>query len=197
MAPMRCGIDGSWTTPPEIAGCVAADGPCAAALRQVQARLQAIFEGVETGIFLIDPREHRIVDANPVALELVGATREQVVGAVCHKFVCPAETGKCPVTDLGQNVDNSERVLLTATGQRCAIIKTVRPVSVEGQPLLLESFLDITERREAEQNLVERTAYLNILIEASLSALRFSISRAASTCRIPPWSGSFSIRAKR
>jgi len=138
-----------------------------AALRQTQARLQAIFEGVETGIFLIDPAEHRIVDANPVALELVGASRERVVGEVCHCFVCPADRGKCPVTDLGQTVDNSERVLLTADGQRRAIIKTVRTIRMEGRPLLLESFLDITDRRQAEQNLAERTAYLDTLIDVS------------------------------
>lgn len=136
-------------------------------LRQAQSRLQAIFEGVETGIFLIDPVEHRIVDANPVALHLVGAPREQVVGAVCHRFVCPAEAGKCPVTDCGQSVDNSERMLLTATGESRAIIKTVRPVSVDGRQLLLESFLDISGRRESEQKLAERTAYLDTLIEVS------------------------------
>ena len=151
-----CGPDG------ELGAC-----DVEAVLRQTQARLQAIFEGVETGIFLIDPEQHRIVDANPVALDLVGATRAQVVGAVCHRFVCPAETGKCPVTDLGQTVDNSERILLTAAGERRAIIKTVRPVSMEGRPFLLESFLDITGRRQAEQNLAERTAYLNTLIEIS------------------------------
>lgn len=138
-----------------------------AVLRQTRARLQAIFEGVETGIFLIDPEEHRIVDANPVALQLVGGPREQVVGAVCHRFVCPAETGRCPVTDLGQTVDNSERVLLTASGESRSIIKTVRQVSMDGRPLLLESFLDISDRRQAEQNLAERTAYLNTLIDVS------------------------------
>lgn len=154
--PFSCAGDGA----PDACG-------AEAALRQTRARLQAIFEGVETGIFLIDPAEHRIVDANPVALQLVGASRDEVVGAVCHQFVCPADRGKCPVTDLGQTVDNSERTLLTATGERRAIIKTVRPVNMDGQPLLLESFLDITGRRQAEQNLAERTAYLNTLIEVS------------------------------
>jgi len=39
----------------------------------------------------------------PVALELTGAPREKMVGAVCPQFVCPAEQGRCPVTDLGQD----------------------------------------------------------------------------------------------
>ena len=137
------------------------------AIHESQARLRAVFEGVETGIFLIDPAEHRIVDANPVALHLVGAPMEKVAGAVCHRFVCPAEKGRCPVTDLGQTVDNSERVLLTVAGEKRAIIKTVRPVEMGGRPYLLESFLDITDRKRAEQSLAEQRAYLNTLIEVS------------------------------
>jgi PAS domain S-box-containing protein len=127
-------------------------------------RLVALFDGVETGLFVIDPVSHRIVDANPVALSLVGAPREEIAGAVCHQFVCPAEAGRCPVTDLGQTVDNSERLLLTVSGENRSIIKTVRSVEIGGRPYLLESFLDITDRKRAEQSLAEQTAYLNTLV---------------------------------
>jgi len=136
-------------------------------LEETQSRLQAIFEGVETGIFIIDPELHRIVDANPVALKMVGLSREDVVGAGCHRFVCPAQRGQCPVTDLGQTVDNSERVLLTSNGEQRAIIKTVHPMMISGRLHLLESFLDITDRKRAEVALKERTNYLNSLIEVS------------------------------
>ena len=142
------------------------DGP-RRELLQMQERLQALFESVETGILVIDPATHRIVDANPVALSLVGGPHNRIAGAVCHQFVCPAEAGRCPVTDLGQTVDNSERVLLTLSGEKRAIIKTVRPVEMGGRRLLLESFLDITDRKRAEQSLAEQTAYLNTLIEVS------------------------------
>jgi PAS domain-containing protein len=63
-----------------------------------------VIDDEETGIFLIDPETHRIVDANPLALKLVGARRELVLGAMCHKFLCPADKGRRPVTDLGQKV---------------------------------------------------------------------------------------------
>ncbi|HUO13539.1 MAG TPA: PAS domain S-box protein [Verrucomicrobiae bacterium] len=132
-----------------------------------QPNFQAIFQGVEAGILIIDPATHRIVDANPVALKLIGAQLHETVGAVCHRFVCPAEVGKCPVTDLGQTVDNSERVLLTANGEKRSIIKTVQPVELEGRRYLLESFFDITERKRSEQALELRTSYLNTLIETN------------------------------
>lgn len=128
---------------------------------------QAIFQGVETGIFIIDPGTHRIVDANPVALQSIGVQLHDVVGATCHRFVCPAEVGHCPVTDLGQTVDNSERVLLTASGEQRSIIKTVQPVQLDGHSYLLESFFDITERKRSEKALEKRTSYLNTLVETN------------------------------
>ena len=123
------------------------------ALRESEGRLRAILESMQTGIVVIDPETHRIVDANPVALQLIGAPREQIVGAICHKFICPAAQGACPITDLGQTVDNSERVLLTANGERRSILKTVTTVTLGGRKHLLENFIDITDRKRAEADL--------------------------------------------
>lgn len=137
------------------------------ATRESEAKLQAVFDGVKTGILVIDAETHRIVDANPLALDLVGASRERVVGAVCHKFICPAENGRCPVADLGQVVDESERILLTASGERRNIIKTVRPIVIAGRKLLLESFVDITARKQAEQALAEAQEHFHSLFASN------------------------------
>ncbi len=137
------------------------------ALHESESRLQAIFNSVEAGIFVIDPETHCIVDANPPALKMVGLPDERVIGVECHKFICPADKGRCPVTDLSLTVDNSEHILLTGEGKERAIIKTVRPVVIAGRKLLLESFVDISDRKRAERALKERTSYLNTLIEIS------------------------------
>lgn len=84
---------------------------------------------------------------------MVGAPRTQILGSVCHKYICPAEIGRCPATDLGQSLNNAEGVLLTAKGKRVSVLKTVVPVLLEGREHLLESFLDITERKRAEKAL--------------------------------------------
>ena len=141
------------------------------ALQESEARLKGIFDSVQTGIMIIDPETHRIVDANPVALKLIGAPREEVVGAMCHKFVCPAEEGRCPVLDLGQTVNNSERILLTAQGERRKIIKTVVSVVISGRKHLLESFIDITERKHAEEALQKSEERFRLLFERNMAGL--------------------------
>src|SRR4030042_540810 len=74
------------------------------ALAESEGRLRIIWESVQTGIVIIDPETHRIIDANSVAVKLIGAPKEQIIGSVCQRYFCPAEKGGCPITDLGQTV---------------------------------------------------------------------------------------------
>jgi PAS domain S-box-containing protein len=119
--------------------------------------LDAIFSSVKAGILVIDAATHRIIDINPAAAGVIGIPREQIIGKECHIYVCPEERGKCPITDLGQSVDNSEKVLITAEGKEVPIIKYVTPVILSGRPCLLETFIDNTPRKQTELEL--RRAY--------------------------------------
>ncbi|KAF0164830.1 MAG: PAS domain-containing protein [Rhodocyclaceae bacterium] len=129
-------------------------------------RLRTVLESVQAGIIVIDPETHRIVDVNSFAARLIGAPKENIVGTECHKFICPAEWEQCPATDPHQTVDNSERVLLTAAGERRDIIKTATTIQLGGRPHLLESFIDVTERKRAEQALSESADQLRAVFNA-------------------------------
>jgi diguanylate cyclase (GGDEF)-like protein/PAS domain S-box-containing protein len=129
------------------------------ALRSSESRLQTILDSVQTGIVTIDAVSHRIVDANPAALQMLGAPRDQVIGTVCHRFICPADAGCCPITDLGQTVDNSERILLTGDGRQIPVLKTVASVTLEGHRHLVESFVNIAERKQTETELVYQSSH--------------------------------------
>ena len=48
---------------------------------------------------------------------MIGASRDKVLNNICHRFICPAELGSCPVTDKEEKVDKSERELLTTAGE--------------------------------------------------------------------------------
>lgn len=124
-------------------------------LRESESRLQSILDMMPVGIVLIDADGHAIVDANPMACEMIGAVKEEIVGHVCHRFICPAEEGKCPITDLGQNVDNAERVLMKMCGEQTPILKTVVSLTINGRRHLLESFIDISVRKRAECALLQ------------------------------------------
>jgi PAS domain S-box-containing protein len=131
------------------------------ALRESEGRLQAILDSVEAGVLVLDADSHMILQANTAALRMFGAASEQVVGHECHQHICPAEKGRCPVTDLGQGVDNSERVLLNAAQGKVPVLKTVNAIVLHGRNCLLETFVDITQRKRAEEELQRRVDELS------------------------------------
>jgi two-component system sensor histidine kinase/response regulator len=93
------------------------------------------------------------VDVNRAAAALFGAPKSEIIGQLCHRFICPAELGKCPVTDLGQQIERSDRTLLTADGRSVPILKTIAHVTIDGRPHLLEAFFDISDRKRMEAEL--------------------------------------------
>ena len=122
-------------------------------LKESETGLQTILDNVQTGVLLIDPETHVILDANPVAAELIGAPREEIIGSECDRFVCRPEHGKCAVTDLGETVVNAEREMRRIDGTTRWVMQTVVPISLQGKSRLLESYVDITERKLSEEAL--------------------------------------------
>lgn len=143
-------------------------------LRCNEQRLKTIIESMQIGVLIVDAETHRIVDANPKALEMIGVPINQLRGKLCHSHVCPAEAGKCPITDLGMTVNNQERVLLNKEGIRIPIIKSVVAVDLGGRKCLVESFFDITE----EKRMQEALHRANEEAEATNEQLELAIARA-------------------
>ncbi len=141
------------------------------ALAESEARLRTLIESIGAGVLVVDPASHLITDVNPAAAAMIGAPKEEIVGKVCHRFICPAGEGNCPVTDLGENIDHAERVLLQADGNRRPIIKTVVSVNLGGRPYLLETFLDISERQKAEVALRESEKRYRTLFDSASDAI--------------------------
>jgi PAS domain S-box-containing protein len=132
-------------------------------LRHNREYLARIFSSLRAGIMIIDSRTHEIVDVNAAAAELIGLESREIIGKICHRYICPAEAGKCPITDLHQTIDNAERTLINAQGVRVPIIKHVVPLTLYGRQCLLETFIDNTERKRAEEAVRQANHKLSLL----------------------------------
>lgn len=124
-------------------------------LKENEAKLQTIFNHVGVGIVIIDSNTKVIVEANQAAMKMTGLPKEKIIGQICHSLICHAEIGSCPVKDLGQKMDLSERKLMHADGQQKDILKTVYPITIRGRDCYLESFIDISDRVRTEKLLKE------------------------------------------
>ncbi|MGC8834723.1 MAG: CHASE4 domain-containing protein, partial [Armatimonadota bacterium] len=124
-------------------------------LRESERRYRTLFNSVQIGILVVDPEAHKIVDANQVALEKLGLPGEQVVGRSCYDLVCSNSEKICSITDQSRVEAVSERTLSTPKGETITVLAKVVPVVLDGRLRLLESFVDITDRKRAEKELME------------------------------------------
>jgi PAS domain S-box-containing protein len=138
------------------------------ALKETEKYQKTIFSAIQTGLIIIDTNTHDIIDLNDVAAQLIGTSKDEIIGKNCHKYICPAENGKCPITDLKQSLDHSERVLLDVNGNEIPIIKNVVNVNLNGRDALLESFMDIRDRKLAEEKIKRKEEKYRTIVEKFL-----------------------------
>ncbi|MEA3297653.1 MAG: PAS domain S-box protein, partial [candidate division Zixibacteria bacterium] len=123
-------------------------------LRRALDTTEAIIDGLPFGAFIVG-KDKIIRFVNKAALKMTGLDLEDgIIGKICHKNICPAEEGKCPILDLGQSVDSSEKTVIDRDGALIPILKTVTPITLDGEEVLLEAFIDISDRKKAEEALV-------------------------------------------
>ena len=137
-----------------------------AELLQSKQYLAAVNNAMMTGLVVIERQTHTIIDVNEAAARMIGLKRQEIIGRECHRFICPKQRGQCPITDLGQTIDNAERVLLRADGKPVPILKTVTSLSLPAGEVLVETFVDLTERKKIEAQVQEQSAFLTSVLDA-------------------------------
>jgi PAS domain S-box-containing protein len=126
-----------------------------AEIRENEERTRTILNSIHTGIVIVDAKTRVIFEANPTAIDLIGLPREQIVGKVCHGFICPAEPHNCPVVDMGLTLDNVEGVLIKGDGTPLPVLKTATAITLSGKQYVLGCFVDISDRKRAEEALLQ------------------------------------------
>ncbi|MEI6752509.1 MAG: PAS domain S-box protein [Paludibacter sp.] len=137
------------------------------ALRSSEEFQRSLLENVSVGIVIIDPETRLIENVNSFGSQLIGVKPELIIGRKCHKFMCPALEYCCPVCDKKQEIDNTERVLLRPGNTELAILKTVKKIKINGKDKLLESFVDISVQKDAEEALEQSNQKWSAIISAS------------------------------
>jgi PAS domain S-box-containing protein len=140
-------------------------------LRKSEEYLQAILGSTGAAIIVIDPESHEILDVNARAVEMIGASQEELLGQLCHGNVCPAQPGECPVTDLDQILCLSRHVLPKGDGEEIPVFRTATLTEWQGQSFLIESLLDSTLFERMEEALEGSEGYYRGAVQAAPLAI--------------------------
>lgn len=140
-------------------------------LREREQYYRTLLDSLRAGVVTVDAHNYRIEDVNQYAAKLMGDVKANIIGRSYHQFLGPEVSGQAAVADLKQQVDISQRSMLTATGQSLPIIRSVIPVTRKGRELLIESFIDISSLKKATEVLESQKE----LIDRILSTLPASV----------------------
>ncbi len=133
--------------------------------------LQDMIDAMPFGVIVVG-KDKKIRHANNAAQHTSGYSKEELVGQLCHKTLCPAEENACPIFDLNQKLDRSEKLLVAKDGRRIPIFKSVLQLRLDNEDVLLEAFMDITERKKMEDALRKNEEFTKRVIESSSDCIK-------------------------
>lgn len=144
------------------------------ALRETENQYRLLFEQSPFGVLLIRADNQSLIEFNPQAHLQLGYTREEF--AQLKLFQIEAlETSATIMTRsqavLQQGFDQFETKHRTKSGQLRNVLVTVQSITIGGEQYLHSIWQDITERKQAEIALQERSERLRLLYEATSELL--------------------------
>ncbi len=129
-------------------------------LKESQQKLNAVWRSMLTGVVIVNHQSHKIIDVNPVAVDILGISREQLINNNCCGLLCGSSSGHCLLDGHDDLFYQSEHTLERPDGREISIMKSVSKVSWNGIEYLIDSFIDITERKESERVIKETNKQL-------------------------------------
>jgi PAS domain S-box-containing protein len=144
--------------------------------KRASMELNQIFNTAADGMRVID-NDFNILRANETFLKMVNLTENEVVGAKCYEILSSplCNTDNCPLTHLraGDERVVSETEMVRGDGTKTVcILSATSFLDLAGSVIgIVEDIRDITDRKEAEEELRVASAYNRSLIEASLDPL--------------------------
>ena len=138
----------------------------------VEEQLKKSLESTETiintlpiGVMIVS-KDHIVRRINNAALKMTGHDSEaDIVGRTCHRTICPADEGHCHLKNLGNQVDQSEKVIIHKDGRRIPVFKTALQVELDGNDVILEAFMDISAIKKAEKKIRESEERIRTVME--------------------------------
>ncbi len=117
-------------------------------LQELSERLQITIDGMQAGVILVESETRKVVHANRMALDMIGASKDEVVGKQSFKFVCFSNQDNYSIVEDNLKANNYECVLNTKDGRGVSVLKSVSRVKIDNKEHLVESFVDISQQKK-------------------------------------------------
>ena len=148
------------------------------ALRQSEERFRAISEATPVAVIITRVSDGTLLFVNEAAAREVSVPREQAVGRSAIEFYGdPGDRAALmEKLRLGEAIDDYEMRLQRPDGTRVWASASLRLMTFQGEPAILGAFIDITARKEAQEELRKAHDDLELRIEERTTLLSRELS---------------------
>jgi PAS domain S-box-containing protein len=140
-------------------------------LKVSEIRYRRLFEAAKDGILILDPDTRQITDANPFIAQLLGYTREEMIGKELFEIglLKDEETSQAAFRELREKqfIRYDDLPLESKKGQRREVEVVANLYAEDGQSVIQANIRDITERKQAGYNLEVSEARYRRLFETA------------------------------
>lgn len=140
-------------------------------LAQSKREFKAILDSMQTGILLVENVSNKITRANPIALNMMKIGENKL-----SEF--PSTHYLTDISELNQEAGkNFEHYLLNANDEQIPVIRNVSYIHIGISKFRIESFVDITERKNVELALKNTNEVLELKVNERTKDLEILISK--------------------
>ncbi len=140
---------------------------------------RALFDAAPMAIILVDEETRIVADLNTAAASLIGVARDEIVGRSRDEIVLSAAAGQYSSDRTDIYPENNESILIPAFGRPVPVLNFTSRITLKGRPHLLEYYIDISERKQAEDKLTaanNELKNLNRQLKVALVSARQTVS---------------------
>lgn len=124
-------------------------------LQDANSSLEEIVTNLPVGIVIVSSSKH-ILQVNAEAERILGyapgEAQNLLYGKICHNHYCTLPNKACPIFDRNlKRVVLQERTAVKKDRSTLSILKSVIPIHLGGEKVLLEAFMDISAIKNAEK----------------------------------------------
>ena len=154
------------------------------ALRASEERFRSIVEGAADAIFVYD-FDFRLVDVNERACQSLGYSRSELLAMSVHDVEVPIDPdeSKARLSELETGTITVEGVHRRKDDSRFPVELNISRFGAAGDRLVIALARDITERKKQEQEIIEKSA----LLQAVLDAMSQGLSAFDKNLRLIAW----------